>query len=59
MDNPNVKRLARVICEGRGVDPDEMVPETGYPDSPMIPRWQKHAETALDFISMTVALQPR
>lgn len=42
-----VQAVARAFCKAFGHDPDEIVPWSGYEDSPSFPRWQKEAEWAL------------
>lgn len=52
-EDPQVERLARAIVVKRGYDPDELVQDSGYPDSVKIPAWWKYQDYALSFIAMT------
>lgn len=51
----DVMHLARAICVEMQEDPDEMVPETGYPNAGLIPRWWRYQFDALKFIALTKA----
>jgi hypothetical protein len=55
LGKPEIERLARAICLKRGIDPDQMIPESGYPGCASIPAWWKYQDRALDFIAMTEA----
>jgi hypothetical protein len=57
MGRPDVECLARAICVERGVDPDGLVPETGYSDTAMIPLWRKYQDQALEFLAMSKAIR--
>lgn len=55
--DPKVERLARAICRARQVDPDELVPDNGYGDAPLVPKWWKSQDAALDFLACYAAVQ--
>ncbi len=52
---PDVQVLARAICGEMRSDPDGLVPETGYINAALIPRWWLYQEDALKFIAMEKA----
>jgi len=52
LGDPDIERLARAIVRKRGYDPELLINETGYPDSPKIPIWWKYQDDALAFLAM-------
>lgn len=54
-ERPDVKKLARAICIEQNLDPDGMVPDSGFPNAAAIPLWWKYQFDALKFIAMTKA----
>jgi hypothetical protein len=48
----DVEKLARSICEEYGADPDKMIPDSGYSDAVLVPRWWKFQDDAIKFIAM-------
>lgn len=52
---PDVERLSRAVCIEQNLNPDDLVAETGYSASSLVPRWWKYQFDALKFIAMTKA----
>lgn len=50
--DPEIKLLARAICKKFGLNPDLLEPETGYPDSALMPAWWRYQDDALKYIAM-------
>ncbi len=46
-DDPEIEKLARAMCVGFKTWPDELVPDNGYPNAPLVPRWWKEIEWAI------------
>lgn len=46
-----LEKMARAMCKERGLDPDEIVPATGWEGAERIPRWHKDREWAARFIA--------
>lgn len=42
-----IEKVSRAMASALGVDPDELVPATGYANAPLIPFWQKQREWAI------------
>lgn len=59
IDEAEIERVARAMTAARGMDPDLIVPETGYSDARMIPRWMKDREWAMRHIAAHRALSPQ
>lgn len=55
LGRPDVEHFARAICRERGLDPDEMVQESGYSKTVTVPCWLKYQDPALDFVAMLKA----
>ena len=55
LKDQRVERLARAICEVRGIDPDKLVKDSGYDDEPTIPAWWQYQDFAVNFIACTTA----
>lgn len=49
---PEIERLARAIASYQGLDPDSMVPETGYDDAALMPLWWRYQTDAMKYIAM-------
>jgi hypothetical protein len=47
----DVERLAKRMCEKLGTDPLSLIPDNGYTDAPLIPRWWTQQEYAARFIA--------
>lgn len=54
--DPEVERLARAAVVARGADPDEMIPDSGYSNAPLGPRWWHFQDAAHDFLAMWRAM---
>jgi hypothetical protein len=51
-----IEEVARAMSASLGFDPDELTPETGYPNARHIARWVKEIEWAKRHIAASKAI---